>query len=104
MQLSAALAIFAMALVVPGQVAAQQPSAGATLSEATVPEPEPVAIVFDIFVLRPLGMAATIIGVALFVPVAIMTAPAGEEVIESAQELFVFQPAKNTFQRPLGDF
>jgi len=62
------------------------------------------AQVFDVVVLRPLGLCQAAVGAALFVPAAVVTAPGGKDAVEEAWEMFVVVPAKNVFQRPLGDF
>jgi hypothetical protein len=59
---------------------------------------------FDVVILRPLGLVAVAVGAVAFVPAALITAPNGRDGIQSALELFVTEPAKNVFQRPLGDF
>jgi len=64
----------------------------------------PAAAAFDVVVLRPLGLAALAIGSALFVPVAVLTAPSGKDGLKPALEIFVAEPARNVFTRPLGDF
>jgi len=62
------------------------------------------AIGFDLVVLRPLGVVATVVGAALFVPVAAISAAGGREALEEAYDLFIAVPAKSVYQRPLGDF
>jgi ribose/xylose/arabinose/galactoside ABC-type transport system permease subunit len=59
---------------------------------------------FDLLILRPLSLTATIVGTALFIPIAVVTAPNGLDSVEEAMEIFVMTPAKATFQRDLGDF
>ena len=59
---------------------------------------------FDVVLLRPLGLITMAVGAAAFVPVGLMAAPAGRDGIQPALELFVLEPAKSVFQRPLGDF
>ena len=66
--------------------------------------PSPAAVVFDAVLLRPLGLVRTVIGAAFFVPAAVVTSPGGLDSIEEALELFVLVPAKDVFERPLGDF
>ena len=66
--------------------------------------PNPAAVVFDLVLLRPLGLVTTVVGAALFVPAAVVTSPGGFDSIEEAWELFVLVPAKCVFRRPLGDF
>ena len=59
---------------------------------------------FDVIVLRPLGLAGALIGVAFFVPAAILTAPGGRDSIQEAWEVFVQVPGEFVFRRPLGEF
>ena len=56
----------------------------------------------DIVVVRPLGLAATVIGTALTIVALPFTIPAGS-VGDSAREMIV-KPAQYTFKRPLGQF
>lgn len=58
--------------------------------------------VVDAVVVRPLGLAATVIGSVLTVVALPFTLPSGS-VDASARELIV-KPAEYTFKRPLGDF
>jgi len=60
--------------------------------------------IYDCAVLRPFGLAATILGAAAFVPVAVLASASGVENVEAAWEIFVVAQVKNTFTRPLGDF
>ncbi len=64
----------------------------------------PFAVGFDVVLLRPCGLVATLIGFGFFVPAAVVTAPGGLDSIEEAWEIFVSVPAEWTFERPLGDF
>lgn len=59
-------------------------------------------VVLDVVLMRPLGLAATVLGTALTVVALPFTIPSGS-VGASAQELIV-KPAAYTFKRPLGDF
>jgi len=59
--------------------------------------------VLDVMVMRPLGLAATVLGLALFVPIspfAVFTV--WDEVDRVANDLFL-SPAAFTFRRPLGE-
>jgi hypothetical protein len=58
----------------------------------------------DLVIVRPITLAATVVGPVLFVPVAIISAPQGMSGIREAWELFVTVPAEHTFTRPLGEF
>jgi hypothetical protein len=59
-------------------------------------------MVVDLVVVRPLGVAATVIGTVLTVVGLPFTIPSGS-VGSSARELIV-RPAEYTFNRPLGEF
>jgi len=56
----------------------------------------------DVLLVRPLGLASTVLGTAVFA-VALPFSILGGNVKESAKKL-VMEPAKFTFARPLGDF
>ena len=58
------------------------------------------AMMFDLVVLRPLGIAAMVIGTAFFI-ITIPFSALGGNTGEAAQKL-VAEPAKYTFVRPLG--
>jgi hypothetical protein len=59
-------------------------------------------MVVDLVVVRPLGLAATVVGTVLTVVALPFTIPSGS-VGSSARELIV-KPAEYTFNRPLGEF
>lgn len=59
-------------------------------------------MVVDLVVVRPLGLAATVIGTVLMVVALPFTIPSGS-VGSSAREMIV-KPAEYTFDRPLGEF
>lgn len=59
---------------------------------------------FDLTVLRPLGLVTTAVGVGLFVPAALVTAPNGWDSIQEAWRRFVTEPAQNVYVRPLGEW
>jgi hypothetical protein len=56
----------------------------------------------DLLLVRPLGIASTILGAAVFV-VSLPFSALGGNVKEAGQKL-VADPAKFTFKRPIGDF
>ena len=58
------------------------------------------SMIGDLFVLRPLGLVATILGTAFFLVTLPITAAAGNT--EVAGERLVKEPGKFTFNRPLG--
>ena len=59
-------------------------------------------VLADILVVRPLGVAATLIGGVVFVVSLPFSAPAGS--IGSVAEDLVVRPAWFTFKRPIGEF
>ena len=59
-----------------------------------------VSMMFDLILLRPLGLAATVIGTAFFI-VSLPVSAIGGNTGEAAKKLVV-EPAKYTFSRPLG--
>jgi hypothetical protein len=93
---AAALTLVA-GLLLPGAAHAQlQPAQSKPLKA--------VAAGFDVVVLRPLGLAALAIGATFFVPVAVLTAPGGKHPLQESLDIFVTEPAKHVFRRPLGEF
>jgi hypothetical protein len=60
--------------------------------------------IFDCVILRPFGLATTILGGVFFVPAAALASPSGADNIQTAWEYFVLTPVEETFQRPLGEF
>ena len=59
--------------------------------------------IYDFFVLRPIDFAAAAVGVAFFVPAAVLASASGVYGIADAWEFFVVAPMKYTFTRPLGE-
>lgn len=59
-------------------------------------------VVFDALILRPLGFAATVGGLPMFVASTPLLAPSGD--LLTSWDVFVLAPAEYTFTRPLGDF
>ena len=59
---------------------------------------------YDFFVLRPINFAAATLGMAFFVPAAVLASASGTYGIAEAWEIFVVEPMKYTFTRPLGEF
>jgi len=57
---------------------------------------------FDLVLLRPLGLVATVLGSAAHVVGLIFSGPGGNAA--ESGKLLVKEPAKFTFVRPLGDF
>ncbi len=63
-----------------------------------------IGIPIDVLLVRPLGAAQTAIGFVLFIPAALVSAWDYPDTTREAWELFVEEPAKNVYERPLGDF
>lgn len=59
------------------------------------------AMAFDLVVVRPLGLVATVLGTGLFVLQLPLSLIQGVPPMDPAQRLIV-EPAQFTFQRPLG--
>lgn len=58
-------------------------------------------IVVDAVVVRPVGLAVTIVGTALFIATLPVTAPS--KSVKQAADALVGAPARKTFARPMGD-
>lgn len=77
---------------------AAAPAGAVTMEEA---EPSSTAIVFDVLITRPLGLAAAALGAAVFVvalPFSIPTRSVG-----LAADKLVSDPLRFTFKRPVGE-
>lgn len=59
-------------------------------------------MVVDAVVMRPLGLAAMLVGTVLTVVALPFTLPSGS--VESSAREWIVKPAIYTFRRPLGDF
>ncbi len=77
-------------------------TASAAWAGDTVSGDKATDMVVDALVMRPLGLAATVLGGALTVIALPFTLPSGS-VEASARELII-RPADYTFNRALGDF
>jgi len=68
---------------------------------------DPMFVPIDILLFRPLGLATTIAGSALFVAVSPFTALSSiappHDAFERVGDIFVVLPATYTFMRPVGD-
>ena len=81
----------------------QEPLEAASQESLEAPAPSTTAKVLDVLILRPLGLVVVPVGVAAFIPAALLTAPNGMDSVKTALELFVTGPANYVFQRPLGE-
>jgi hypothetical protein len=59
---------------------------------------------FDALIMRPTSLVVLLVGVGLFVPATIVSAPGGKTPVLEAWDRFVVQPASYMVTRPLGDF
>jgi hypothetical protein len=68
---------------------------------------DPAFTLLDILIYRPIGLAATLAGVGLFVGISPLTAlasiPRPHDAFPQAFDILVNTPAAYTFTRPLGD-
>ena len=90
----AAILTLALALMFAAPASARAQSDAAFYASAT----------FDVLVLRPLGFAASLVGAALFIPAALITAPNGLDSIEETWRMFVVTPSEHVYMRPIGDW
>ena len=64
-------------------------------------KPSAGAMAFDLLIVRPVSLVATVLGTGLFVLSVPLSLIQGERPSDPAQKLVV-EPAKFTFDRPLG--
>lgn len=76
----------------------QEPSTGT----AQGPRVDPAEVAADALVVRPVSLAATAIGSAIFVVALPFAAIAGD--VKGAADTLVMAPGRYTFKRRLGDF
>ena len=67
---------------------------------ATDVPPTAEAMAGDVLFVRPLGLAATILGMATFIVALPFTIPSGS--VGSSAKVLIGEPASYTFSRPLG--
>ena len=65
-------------------------------------EPSGGEMIYDAVIIRPLGLVATVVGMAFFVVSLPFSALTGS--VDAAGEKLVSDPGKYTFKRPLGEF
>ena len=87
--------VLALALIVMSCSAAAQEEGSVSGDKAT-------DMVVDAVVMRPLGLAATMLGTVLTVVALPFTLPSGS--VEASARQLILRPAEYTFKRPLGDF
>lgn len=75
---------------------------------STAPKPDGFDVIADVAVVRPVTLAGTVIGSALFVGLLPFTAlasiPAPHKGVQLTADLLVLKPAQYTFSRRAGDF
>jgi len=59
--------------------------------------------IFDLLIMRPVGLVTTVVGGVFFVPAALLAAPSGPQNIRAAWEQFVAPSVERTFFAPLGE-
>jgi hypothetical protein len=77
-------------------------SVGHAQMDSVDESPSAAAMAFDFAIVRPLGLVATVGGIALFVAQLPFALIQGEAPSEPARR-FVVEPAAYTFTRPLGE-
>ena len=65
-------------------------------------EQAPASVGFDLVILRPFGLLATGLGVALAVPATAITALTHPQDVGKPIEFLVMRPARYTFADPIG--
>ena len=65
-------------------------------------DPSGASMLFDTIMVRPIGIIATAVG-AVFYVVSLPFSALGDNVGEAGEKL-IKEPARYTFQRPLGEF
>ena len=96
------MAIALLAMTSPGQAEDYVPT-GQTEDYVPIAAQKEVtaeAMLVDVIVLRPFGIAATVLGAAVFVVSLPFTLPTRS--VDKAAQRLVVDPAKFTFARPLG--
>ena len=65
-------------------------------------EPSGGEMIYDAVIIRPIGLIATVVGMAFFVVTLPFSALGGN--VDAAGEKLVSDPGKYTFKRPIGEF
>jgi len=73
----------------------------ALANEAGTETGDDVSIIFDLLILRPVGVVATVAGVIIFVPSLLIAVPTGS--VGKSFRALVAKPAAYTFWRTLGE-
>ncbi len=59
--------------------------------------------VLDVMIMRPLGLAATLLGTALFIPISPFAVFSVWDDVDQVADGLILSPASFTFKRPLGE-
>lgn len=78
------------------------PASAAAEQDGSVSGDRATDMAIDAVIVRPLGLAATVVGTVLTVVALPFTIPSGS--VESSARELILKPADYTFKRPLGDF
>ena len=103
-----AVAVSIVALCLPAAALADEPEdpprkareGGILTSEEIL---SVLAVGVDLLIVRPAGVVATAVGFGLFLPVALLSMADYPDSVQESWELFVVEPAKGVYDRPLGD-
>ncbi|HHL39263.1 MAG TPA: hypothetical protein ENJ37_02040 [Deltaproteobacteria bacterium] len=86
-----------LALLIALSAAAPAAAGPATIED----EPSAEAIIFDMLLLRPVGVVSVVAGTAVFIISLPFALPSGS--VKMAGKKLVYEPFIWTFQRPLGE-
>ncbi|MCK5354724.1 MAG: hypothetical protein KAJ63_06365 [Methyloprofundus sp.] len=85
-----------------------QPAQAKAKDYTKTPDYNPYFVPFDLLITRPLGLATTVVGTALFVVMSPFTALSAiappHDAFERVADVFIVVPATYTFLRPMGKF
>lgn len=98
--LAAALIHFSSGVAFAAEGAAPDPAAAAPSESGGFDATHIGASTLDVVIIRPLGMLASAVGLAMFVVSAPFVAPSRD--FDTSWDVFVVGPAEYTFVRPLG--
>lgn len=94
--------VLGVSLTLASATAGAQPPPGAPVDETMIDTaPSAGAMAFDLVVVRPLSLVATLLGSGLFLLQLPLNLIQGTPPVDPAQKLVV-EPARYTFDRPLG--
>lgn len=86
----------------PAQASAESPVLPVAATESPERVADPAEVAADALVVRPLGLASTVVGAAIYVVALPFAAIAGD--VRGPARSLVGAPAKFTFKRRLGEF